>query len=656
MFSSELNPKVETLLWAAGTVIFILVGSYLVALLARWVAGRFRVSPRQQQRVFWGFLFASPWIIGFVIFVVGPSLASLYYSFTDYKLGTSPEWAGLDNYRQLILSIGRDGRNFRAAIYNSLFYAVVGVPLQVTAALIMALLLNTALKGVRVFRLIFYLPVILAGGPAILLAWRYMFAANGGFVNETLSSIGRAIPPLDWVYRAFILIVEGFNGFFIGLTHADPTGPLNFLLPALIGLVVSVTLLRGMWNAGKQGSAQRTAELIVFGLGALLLAVGLMVQPIDPSWVLVLTLVAMVCIVLNIRQGQMTQVRLWQLLGFVAIAIAAVGVLTMTPEAGADDLRPGYLLALGGAAVGLGITLLPRWNRTKYTLMGVVAAVLTVVILIRVAPVQLLGGKADVLFKYVTLQSAIEQPDNLDYLNDGFGLRYMDSIWLFGAVALVAVGAILLSRRRRAQRTLLTVAAVVFLLITISSALDGVRYFNDYTTISEASGKPVYHFARFREAVSAFPDQDHNPKWLTSDLWVKPSLILINMWSAGAGMLIFLAALKGVPQSLYEAAKVDGASRLQRFFRITMPLISPAMFYNIVIGMIAALQTFETVYILRSTDTETSVMSAAFYLYRRTFEQANIGEGSAMSWVLAAIIVGLTIAQFRYSKWVNYEV
>ncbi len=80
------------------------------------------------------------------------------------------------------------------------------------------------------------------------------------------------------------------------------------------------------------------------------------------------------------------------------------------------------------------------------------------------------------------------------------------------------------------------------------------------------------------------------------------------------------------------------------------------MFYNVVIGMIGALQTFEPVYILRTTETETSVMSAAFYLYRRTFEQANIGEGSAMSWLLAVVIVGLTIAQFRYSSWVNYEV
>lgn len=121
-------------------------------------------------------------------------------------------------------------------------------------------------------------------------------------------------------------------------------------------------------------------------------------------------------------------------------------------------------------------------------------------------------------------------------------------------------------------------------------------------------------------------------------------------------MLIFLAALKGVPRSLYEAAEVDGASTLQKFFKITLPMISPAMFYNVVIGMIAALQTFESVYILRTTQNEDSLASAAYFLFVRTFRQLSIGQGAAASWILTVIIVTLTILQFRYSQWVNYEV
>jgi multiple sugar transport system permease protein len=143
---------------------------------------------------------------------------------------------------------------------------------------------------------------------------------------------------------------------------------------------------------------------------------------------------------------------------------------------------------------------------------------------------------------------------------------------------------------------------------------------------------------------------------MSSELWAKPSLILITMWSSGAGMLIFLAALKGVPRSFYEAAEVDGATRVQKFMKITLPMISPAMFYNVVIGSIAALQTFDNVYILQTQTTVNSLSSAAFYLFQRTFRQLNVGEGAAMSWILVIIILTLTVLQFRYSRsWVHYE-
>jgi ABC-type sugar transport system permease subunit len=282
------------------------------------------------------------------------------------------------------------------------------------------------------------------------------------------------------------------------------------------------------------------------------------------------------------------------------------------------------------------------------------AAVLIGIILIRVAPYQLADGKASVLVKYATLQSAISQPDNLDYLEEGYIAEYMDAAGLFIIMIAILLMALFV-RDAKIRKWLLIGSCVVFGITAVSSAIDGVRYFQAYETIAQAEGNNNFHFARFNDAVDALPDDNKDPKWLTNDLWVKPSLILINMWSAGSGMLIFLAALKGVPKSLYEAAEVDGANRVQRFFKITLPMISPAMFYNVVIGMIGALQTFEAVYILRNNDTQTSVMSAAFYLYQRTFEQANIGEGSAMSWVLAIIIVALTVGQFRYSSWVHYE-
>lgn len=647
------DPKVVTIVWALGTILFIFVASLAVAQVARWVAGRFGLSSAEQRKVFWGFLFASPWLIGFVIFVVGPSLASLYYSFTDYRLGQEQSWIGLDNYRELIEGSGRNGRNFRRAMYNSLYYAIVGVPLQIFASLGMALLLNTTVRGVKMFRLIFYMPVILAGGPAILLAWRYMLGDNGGFVNVTLSRLADSFFLFNWLYRGFIFAVEGFNGFFIGLTNGNPTGPLNFFLPAIIGAVILLMLLRGDWEPSKRDLAQRTLELIALVVGGILVAVGLMAEPIDISWTFVWGLMVLFGWYMSVKRGAVLSAKLWQIVGLGLLALGFV--LTLISPAPADaemDMRMGYLAALAFTMVPVALTYVKQIDRRVFTLF---AAVLVGIILVRLAPDQLLGGKANVLFYYLTFQSAIIDPASTDYLNTGYGQGYMDSVWLFGVIAALMV-AVLVIRQDKVRRYVMIIAAAAFVIISISSAIDSVRYFNAYDTIAKETGQAQFHFARFREATAQMPDKTHNPKWLSSDLWVKPSLILINMWSAGAGMLIFLAALKGVPSSLYEAAEVDGAGRVARFFKITLPMISPAMFYNVVIGMIAALQTFEAVYILRSPDTETSVMSAAYYLYQRTFLQANIGEGSAISWLLAVIIVALTVIQFRYSNWVHYEV
>jgi multiple sugar transport system permease protein len=194
----------------------------------------------------------------------------------------------------------------------------------------------------------------------------------------------------------------------------------------------------------------------------------------------------------------------------------------------------------------------------------------------------------------------------------------------------------------------------VFGLLAVGSAIDGIRYFQAVAAAAAEAGRPVFHFALFRQVAEIFPDANRVPLWLQSELWSKPSLVLITMWSSGTGMLIFLAALKGVPRGLYEAAQVDGATGLQRFRHVTLPMISPAMFYNVVIGLIAALQTFEAVYIIQTQQTESSLASAAYFLFVRTFRQLEIGQGAAASWILAVIIVLLTALQFRYSRWVHY--
>lgn len=552
--SVVVGERVRSIIWAAGTGVFILLSSVALGMFARTVASWMRLSVAEQRRVFWGFSFAGPWVIGFFIFVLGPAVASLYYSFTDYKLGDPVTWIGLENYRVLLAGEGAHGRRFGQAMYNSFYYAVVGVPLQILTSLGMALLLNLALKGMKIFRLVFYLPVILAGGPAILLAWRYMLASNGGFINQTLQNLASSFFLFDWLYRFFIFSVEGFNGFYAGIARGDPLGTLAYTLPALVGTVMLLTLVIGDWTPDKQIRARRLAEVI----------------------------------------------------GVVVLVIFAARLITSQPLDSA--LQSGE---------GLGI-----------------------------------------LARQLTLTSAIQQPDNLDYLSDTFPQQLISPLWIWGAVAAL-LGAVSLQAfnhiQARMRRMLLTGTLVIFALLTVGSLLDGLRYFQAFEALAAAESTPNYHFSLFHQATATWPERERVPLWLSSELWAKPSLILITMWSSGAGMLIFLAALKGVPESLYEAAKVDGANRWQAFTRITLPMISPALFYNIVVGIIAALQTFESVYIISNTTTQDSLSSAVFFLYTRTFRQLAIGQGSAVSWILAAIIVLLTVLQFRYSRWVHYE-
>jgi ABC-type sugar transport system permease subunit len=648
---NDLSPQFQTLVWSALTILFIAVGSYLLGKGASTVARWRGMTPTEQRRVFWGFLFAAPWIIGFVIFVVGPALASLYYSLTDYKLGETANWVGLENYRTLLMGEGAHGRRFTQAMFNSFYYALVGVPLQVGASLLMAMVLNQQLRGVRIFRLIFYLPVILAGGPAILLAWRYMLAANGGFVNEISRGLADHFFLFDWLYRAFIYVVEAFNSFYAGVAQGDPIGPLKYLLPALIGLLALLTLAFGEWTPSKRGRAWQIAEIVAAVTLSIAFARGLIAQPLEPALIYAVDLLVLAGIYMAYREDNVRRARLWQVGGLAAAAVGFLIILLL----GSPDDRALFLPVFVITAVPVAITAAIRQEPLRKNLLLVTGGILCVLILARLVPGQLTGSGWQIFPQYLTLQTSLAQPDNPAYLK-AFGESTPSALWLYGAVALVIGGVGLLNNRYpRAQRVLLYGSLLVFGLLTVGSLLDGIRYFQAFDQIAAATGGTNYHFATFAKSISAFPDQTRAPLWLSSELWSKPSLILITMWSSGAGMLIFLAALKGVPQVFYEAAEVDGATRWQKFVKITLPMISPAMFYNIVIGVIAALQTFDAIYIISNTNTQDSLASAAFFLFTRTFRQLAIGQGAAVSWILAGIIVLLTTLQFRYNRWVYYE-
>lgn len=378
------NPYVFTIVSAAGTVLFIVAASVLVGSLARLIArasGRSRV---EQENTFAGYLFASPWIVGFLIFVLFPMVMSLYWSFTDYRIGDPVGWTGLDNFITLIT----EDRGFRASLVNTLFLTLFGLPLQMGAALLLAVLLNNRLHGARAFRLTFYLPVILGFNAAVLLCWRLMLNASNGIIDQAIRGLSQAIPLVGYLNRGLIYIVEIVNGFFLGLTNGN------------------------------------------------------------------------------------------------------------------------------------------------YALL-------------------------------------------IKVLEDGF------------------------------------------------------------------------------------PAANRVPMWIQTPLWSKMSVILLMVWGCGAMMLIFLAGLSNIPRELHEAAEVDGASGWQRFRKITLPLLTPYIFYNLIVGMIAALQIFEPVYVLYRDNQPLapSAYSMVYYLYQATFRFNEIGYGSAISWFILIIIAVVTIIQFRaQNRWVQYDV
>jgi multiple sugar transport system permease protein len=145
------------------------------------------------------------------------------------------------------------------------------------------------------------------------------------------------------------------------------------------------------------------------------------------------------------------------------------------------------------------------------------------------------------------------------------------------------------------------------------------------------------------------------PSWLNSEQWALPALVITSLWAVGGDMVIYLAALQGVPTELYEAATVDGASPVRRFLSITLPMISPAIFFQLVTGIIGALQTFTQAYIMTEGGPNNATLFYVLHLYRQAFQYLRMGYASALAWILFFYILILTLIVLRSSAaWVYY--
>lgn len=146
------------------------------------------------------------------------------------------------------------------------------------------------------------------------------------------------------------------------------------------------------------------------------------------------------------------------------------------------------------------------------------------------------------------------------------------------------------------------------------------------------------------------------PSWLGDPQWALPSLVLMSVWGVGSGAIIYLAGLQGIPTDLYEAAQVDGATGWGRFWYVTLPLMTPVLFFQLVTGLIAALQVFTQAFIMTDGGPNNATLFLLLYLYRNAFEYFRMGYASALAWLLFVYILVLTLISFRLSDlWVYYE-
>jgi multiple sugar transport system permease protein len=146
------------------------------------------------------------------------------------------------------------------------------------------------------------------------------------------------------------------------------------------------------------------------------------------------------------------------------------------------------------------------------------------------------------------------------------------------------------------------------------------------------------------------------PLWLQDARWSKPSLMLMSLWAAGGGMIIWLAGLQSIPKQLYEAAEIDGAGAWGRFWNVTLPMLSPYILFNAVIGVIATMQIFTEAYVMTTGGPADSTLFYVYYLFRNAFQYFRMGYASAMAWILFLIVMAVTIFQMWLSKrWVHYE-
>lgn len=213
----------------------------------------------------------------------------------------------------------------------------------------------------------------------------------------------------------------------------------------------------------------------------------------------------------------------------------------------------------------------------------------------------------------------------------------------------------------------LTTIAAIFISVLVNQNLPGMKFFRTVFYLPAIlSGVGVYLLwmqlldpstGLINSFLSLFGIS--GPNWLFDAGWAKPSLILMKLWSAGGAMLLYLSAMQSISKTLYEAAVMEGASRVQMFFKVTLPMISPIIFFDVITSTIGSFQIFQEAYIMSSDSAgspENSLLFFNLHMWIKAFNVFDMGYAMAMSWILFIIVLILTLINFRFAKyWVHYE-
>ena len=148
------------------------------------------------------------------------------------------------------------------------------------------------------------------------------------------------------------------------------------------------------------------------------------------------------------------------------------------------------------------------------------------------------------------------------------------------------------------------------------------------------------------------------PMWMADEVWSKPAIVIMSLWGVGGNMIIYLAGLQGIPRQLYEAADIDGAGMFDKFRFVTLPMLTPVIFFNLIMSIVASFQIFTQVYVMTGGQggPADSTLVMVLYIYQQAFKFHNMGYASAIAWMLFIIILVFTLLQFKVAGgWVHYE-